>query len=435
VYCSDRGRQIDLVSAGIPQHQKKTEDVAMKQTAELTGSARFIELEERHGAHNYHPLDVVIAKAEGAWVWDVEGNRYMDFLAAYSAVNQGHCHPRLVKVMREQVERVTLTSRAFRNDQLGPFCEELTSLTGFHRVLPMNTGAEAVETAIKAARKGGYTVKGISEDEAEILVFAGNFHGRTTTIVGFSSDEEYRFGFGPFTPGFRILPYGDLEAVEAAMSDKVAAVLVEPIQGEAGIVIPPDGFLRRLREITSEHNALLVMDEIQSGLGRTGKLFAYEHDDIRPDIVIIGKALSGGMYPVSAILADDEVMGVFNPGEHGSTYGGNPLGAAVAREALKVLVDEDMVQLSADNGAYFLDKLQAVNSKHVKEIRGRGLWIAIELNDEAGGARRFCEALQEEGLLCKETHATVIRVAPPLTIGRKEIDWAVERISKVLTTL
>ena len=407
----------------------------MKQTAELTGSARFIELEERHGAHNYHPLDVVIAKAEGAWVWDVEGNRYMDFLAAYSAVNQGHCHPRLVKVMREQVERVTLTSRAFRNDQLGPFCEELTSLTGFHRVLPMNTGAEAVETAIKAARKWGYTVKGISEDEAEILVFAGNFHGRTTTIVGFSSDEEYRFGFGPFTPGFRILPYGDLEAVEAAMSDKVAAVLVEPIQGEAGIVIPPDGFLRRLREITSEHNALLVMDEIQSGLGRTGKLFAYEHDDIRPDIVIIGKALSGGMYPVSAILADDEVMGVFNPGEHGSTYGGNPLGAAVAREALKVLVDEDMVQLSADNGAYFLDKLQAVNSKHVKEIRGRGLWIAIELNDEAGGARRFCEALQEEGLLCKETHATVIRVAPPLTIGRKEIDWAVERISKVLTTL
>jgi ornithine--oxo-acid transaminase len=407
----------------------------MKQTAELTGSARFIELEERHGAHNYHPLDVVIAKAEGAWVWDVEGKRYLDFLAAYSAVNQGHCHPRLVKVMREQAERVTLTSRAFRNDQLGPFCEELTSLTGFHRVLPMNTGAEAVETAIKAARKWGYTVKGIPVDEAEILVFAGNFHGRTTTIVGFSSDEEYRFGFGPFTPGFRILPYGDAEAVEASMHDKVAAVLVEPIQGEAGIVIPPAGFLRRLREITAAHNALLVVDEIQSGLGRTGKLFAYEHEGIRPDIVIIGKALSGGMYPVSAILADDEVMGVFNPGTHGSTYGGNPLGAAVAREALKVLVEEDMVRLSADNGAYFLDQLQAVDSQHVKEVRGRGLWIAIELNDEAGGARRFCEALQEEGLLCKETHATVIRVAPPLTIGREEIDWAVERISKVLTTL
>jgi ornithine--oxo-acid transaminase len=407
----------------------------MKQTAQLTGSARFVELEERHGAHNYHPLDVVIAKAEGAWVWDVEGKRYMDFLAAYSAVNQGHCHPRLVRVMREQAEKVTLTSRAFRNDQLGPFCEELTALTGFHRVLPMNTGAEAVETAIKAARKWGYTVKGIPADEAEILVFAGNFHGRTTTIVGFSSDEEYRFGFGPFTPGFRILPYGDAGAVEAAMHEKVAAVLVEPIQGEAGIVIPPDGFLRRLREITTERNALLLVDEIQSGLGRTGKLFAYEHEGIRPDIVIIGKALSGGMYPVSAILADDEVMGVFHPGEHGSTYGGNPLGAAVAREAIKVLIDEDMIQKSADNGAYFLEKLQEVDSKHVKEIRGRGLWIAVELNDGAGGARRFCEALQEEGLLCKETHATVIRVAPPLTIGRDEIDWAVERISKVLTTL
>jgi ornithine--oxo-acid transaminase len=411
------------------------EDFTMKQTAELTGSARFIELEERHGAHNYHPLDVVIAKAEGAWVWDVEGKRYMDFLAAYSAVNQGHCHPRLVKVMREQAERVTLTSRAFRNDQLGPFCEELTDLTGFHRVLPMNTGAEAVETAIKAARKWGYTVKGIPADEAEILVFDGNFHGRTTTIVGFSSDEEYRYGFGPFTPGFRLLPYGDADALEAAMNDKVAAVLVEPIQGEAGIVIPPEGFLRRLREITDKHNALLVMDEIQSGLGRTGKLFAYEHEGIRPDIVIIGKALSGGMYPVSAILADDEVMDVFRPGDHGSTYGGNPLGAAVAREAMKVLVEEDMVQASADNGAYFLEMLQAVDSKHVKEVRGRGLWIAIELNDEAGGARRFCEALQEEGLLCKETHATVIRVAPPLTIGRDEIDWAAERIARVLTTL
>jgi ornithine--oxo-acid transaminase len=407
----------------------------MKQTAELTGAARFIELEERHGAHNYHPLDVVIARAEGAWVWDVEGKRYMDCLAAYSAVNQGHCHPRLVKVMREQAERVTLTSRAFRNDQLGPFCEELTSLTGFHRVLPMNTGAEAVETAIKAARKWGYTVKGIPTDEAEILVFAGNFHGRTTTIVGFSSDEGYRHGFGPFGPGFRILPYGDTDAVEAAMHEKVAAVLVEPIQGEAGIVIPPAGFLRRLREITTRYNALLVMDEIQSGLGRTGKLFAYEHEGIRPDIVIIGKALSGGMYPVSAILADDEIMGVFHPGEHGSTFGGNPLGAAVAREAIKVLVDEDMVRKSADNGAYFLERLQTVDSRHVKELRGRGLWIAIELNEEAGGARRFCEALQEEGLLCKETHSTVIRIAPPLTIDRNEIDWAVERIGKVLTRL
>ncbi|MEJ2188316.1 MAG: ornithine--oxo-acid transaminase, partial [Acidobacteriota bacterium] len=328
-----------------------------------------------------------------------------------------------------------LTSRAFRNDQLGPFCEELTRLTGFHKVLPMNTGAEAVETAIKAARKWGYTVKGIPADEAEILVFAGNFHGRTTTIVGFSTDEDYRFGFGPFTPGFRILPYGDAEAVVAAMHDRVAAVLVEPIQGEAGIVIPPEGFLRRLREITSEHNALLAVDEIQSGLGRTGRLFAYEHEGIRPDIVIIGKALSGGMYPVSAILADDEVMGVFHPGEHGSTFGGNPLGTAVAREALRVLVDEDMVRQSEEKGAYFLERLRTIESRHVQELRGRGLWIAIELNDQAGGARRFCEALQDEGLLCKETHATVIRIAPPLTIGLEEIDWAVERIEKVLTTL
>jgi ornithine--oxo-acid transaminase len=407
----------------------------MKQTAELTGSARFIELEERHGAHNYQPLDVVVARAEGVWVWDVEGTRYLDLLAAYSAVNQGHCHPKLLNVMHEQSQRVTLTSRAFRNDQLGPFCEELTTLTGYHRVLPMNTGAEAVETAIKAARKWGYTVKGIPTDEAEILVFAGNFHGRTTTIVGFSSEEDYRFGFGPFTPGFRILPFGDAEAVAAAMHDKVAAVLVEPIQGEAGIIIPPDGFLRRLREITSANNALLMVDEIQSGLGRTGKLFAYEHEGIRPDIVIIGKALSGGMYPVSAILADDEVMEVFRPGEHGSTFGGNPLGAAIAREAIKVLIEEDMIRLSAENGAYFLEQLRTIESEHVKEIRGVGLWIAIELNDRAGGARRFCEALQEEGLLCKETHATVIRIAPPLIIGRQDIDWAVERLTKVLTTL
>lgn len=398
-------------------------------------SAQFIDLEERYGAHNYHPLDVVVSRADGVWVWDVEGKKYMDFLAAYSAVNQGHCHPRLVKVMAEQMCRVALTSRAFRNDQLGPFCQEICELTGYARVLPMNTGAEAVETAVKAARKWGYTVKGIEEDQAEILVFDGNFHGRTTTIVSFSADEEYRFGFGPFTPGFRILPYGDIEAVKQAMNPNVCAVLVEPIQGEAGIVAPPEGFLAGLRELTTEHNSLLVCDEIQSGLGRTGRLFAYEHEDVRPDIVIIGKALSGGMYPVSGILADDEVMGVFKPGEHGSTYGGNPLGAAVAREALKVLVEEKMVDRSAELGEHFLGKLRAISSPHVELIRGKGLWIGIVLKESAGGARRFCEALQRDGLLCKETHETVIRVAPPLTISKDEIDWAVERIENVLTTM
>ena len=401
----------------------------------MTKATEYIALEDSYGAHNYHPLDVVINRADGVWVWDVDGKRYMDFLAAYSAVNQGHCHPRLVKVMEEQMCRVALTSRAFRNDQLGPFCKEICELTGYARMLPMNTGAEAVETAVKAARKWGYTVKGIAEDQAEILVFDGNFHGRTTTIVSFSADEGYRAGFGPFTPGFRILPYGDLDAVKQAMNPNVCAVLVEPIQGEAGIVAPPEGFLAGLRELTTEHNCLLVCDEIQSGLGRTGRLFAAEHENVRPDIVIIGKALSGGMYPVSAILADDEVMGVFHPGEHGSTYGGNPLGAAVAREALKVLVEERMVERSAELGEYFMDKLCAISSPHVELIRGKGLWIGIVLKDSAGGARRFCEALLQDGLLCKETHETVIRVAPPLTVTREEIDWAVERIEKALTTL
>ena len=406
-------------------------------TTQATATSRaqeLIALEERYGAHNYHPLDVVIERAEGAWVWDTEGRRYLDCLAAYSAVNQGHCHPRLVAKLIEQAGRVTLTSRAFRNDQLGPFCHEICELTGFARMLPMNTGAEAVETAVKAARKWGYTVKGIPDDQAEILVFAGNFHGRTTTIVSFSADPEYRFGFGPFTPGFRILPYGDLEAVRAAITPNTCAVLVEPIQGEAGIVSPPAGFLAGLRELCDAHRVLLMMDEIQSGLGRTGRLFCYQHEGIRPDVVIVGKALSGGLYPVSAVLADDEVMGVFHPGEHGSTFGGNPLGAAVAREALKVLVEERLVERSAELGQWFLERLTGIRSPHVATVRGKGLWIGIVLKPEAGGARRFCEALQHEGLLCKETHEHVIRVAPPLTVSKDDLEWAATKIEEVLTT-
>ena len=393
----------------------------------------FIELEDRYGAHNYHPLDVVITRAQGVWVWDVEGRRYLDCLAAYSAVNQGHCHPKIVEALIEQLQRVALTSRAFRNDQLGLFYETLSKLTGFDKVLPMNTGAEAVETAIKAARKWAYTVKGVPDGEAEILVFTDNFHGRTTTIVGFSSEEQYKSGFGPFTPGFRILPYGDAEAVKAAMHPNVAAILVEPIQGEGGIIVPPSGFLRELRALCDEHRSLLIVDEIQSGLGRTGKLMAYEHEGIRPDIVILGKALSGGLYPVSAIVADDEVMGVFHPGDHGSTYGGNPVGAAVARKALEVLVDEGMVEASARLGEHLIERLRAVDSPHVKLVRGVGLWVGIQLHPEAGGARAFCEALQRRGMLCKETHEHVIRIAPPLVIQPDELEWAIEQVAMVLS--
>ncbi len=399
---------------------------------DVAASADLIRLEEQYGAHNYHPLDVVIDRARGVWVWDVEGRKYLDFLAAYSAVNQGHCHPRIVAALKEQADRVTLTSRAFRNDQLGPLCAQLCELTGYARFLPMNSGAEAVETAIKAARKWAHTVKGVPEDRGEILVFAGNFHGRTTTIVGFSSEEQYRKGFGPFTPGFRLLPYGDAEAVERAITPETVAVLVEPIQGEGGIVSPPAGFLRRLRELATANRFLLAVDEIQSGLGRTGKLFCFEHEGIRPDIVVIGKALGGGCVPISGILADDEVMGVFAPGDHGSTFGGNPLACAVARTAIKVLIDEGMVENSARLGAYFIERLRSLKAKKIKEVRGKGLWIGVELTPEAGGARRFCEELQREGLLCKETHVNIIRFAPPLVITRAEIDWAMERIVKVL---
>lgn len=396
-----------------------------------SNAASFIELEEKFGANNYLPLDVVIQKAAGVWVWDVEGNKYLDFLAAYSAVNQGHCHPRIRQALVEQSERVALTSRAFRNDQLGLLYKEVHDLTGYARMLPMNSGAEAVETAIKAARKWGYQVKGVPDGQAEILVFNGNFHGRTTTIVGFSSDDQYRAGFGPFTPGFTLLPYGDLDAVRKAMNANVVAVLVEPIQGESGIIIPPAGYLRGIAGLCKDQRALLMVDEIQSGLGRTGKLFAFEHEEVRPDVVIIGKALAGGFYPVSAILAGDEVMGVFGPGDHGSTFGGNPLACAVARTALRVLVEEKMVENSARLGAHFLERLRTIRSKHIKEVRGRGLWIGLELVKEAGGARRFCEALQTKGLLCKETHEDTIRFAPPLVITEKELNWAFDRVAAV----
>jgi ornithine--oxo-acid transaminase len=389
----------------------------------------LVALEDQFGAHNYHPLDVVLERAEGVWVYDVEGRRYLDCLAAYSAVNQGHCHPRILATLVEQASKITLSSRAFRNDQLPLFCKELHELTGYEMVLPMNSGAEAVETALKAARKWGYTVKGIPQDKAEIVVCAGNFHGRTLTVVSLSSNEQYREGFGPFTPGFKIVPYGDIEALRAAITPNTCAFLVEPIQGEAGILIPPAGYLQAAAELCKQNRVLLMADEIQSGLGRTGKLFAYMHEGIVPDVLIVGKALAGGFYPVSAVLASAEVLGVFKPGDHGSTFGGNPLGCAVARTALRVLIDEKLVERSAELGAYFLARLQAIVSPAVKEVRGRGLWIGIELHSLA---RPYCEALQEEGILCKETHDRVIRVAPPLIVTREEIDWAVERIAKVL---
>jgi ornithine--oxo-acid transaminase len=389
----------------------------------------FVDLENEFGAHNYHPLDVVLERAEGVWVYDVEGRRYLDCLAAYSAVNQGHCHPEILRTLQEQAGRITLCSRAFRNDQLPLLCKELHELTGYEMVLPMNSGAEAVETAVKAARKWGYKVKGIPEDKAEIIVCAGNFHGRTVTVVSFSSNEQYRDGFGPFTPGFKIIPYGDIEALRDAMTPNTCAFLVEPIQGEAGIIIPPMGYLREAAEICKTNNALLMADEIQSGLGRTGKLFAYMHEGVTPDVLIVGKALAGGFYPVSAALASREILGVFQHGDHGSTFGGNPLGCAVARTALRVLIEEKMVERSAELGAYFLSRLQTIQSSAIKEVRGKGMWIGIEL---VGMARPYCESLKEVGILCKETHDHVIRIAPPLIITREEIDWAVERIAKVL---
>lgn len=391
----------------------------------------YIVLEETYGAHNYRPLDVVLTRGQGIWVWDVDGKKYLDCLSSYSAVNQGHCHPRIQAALTEQAGKLTLTSRAFRNDQLALFYKEICDLTRSHKVLPMNSGAEAVETVIKAVRKWGYQVKGVPRDQAEIIVCANNFHGRTITIVGFSTDQPYREGFGPFTPGFKIIPFGDSEALEQAITPHTVGFLVEPIQGEAGVIVPPAGYLSRAKEICQKNNVVFILDEIQTGLGRTGKLLAEEHDHIEADLSIIGKALSGGFYPISAVLSNMEVLGVLRPGDHGSTFGGNPLACAVARMALKVLLEEGMIDNAAKMGDYFISRLKNIKSPYIKEVRGKGLLIGVELKPDAGGARRFCETLMKKGLLCKETHENTVRFAPPLIIKRDEIDWALERIEPV----
>jgi len=392
----------------------------------------YLDLENEFGAHNYKPLDVVLTKGEGVWVWDVDGKRYLDCLAAYSAVNQGHCHPAIMKTMMAQAQNLTLTSRAFRNDQLGYFYKEICELTRSHKVLPMNSGAEAVETVIKAVRKWGYQVKGIPEDKAEIIVCANNFHGRTITIVGFSTDPTARRGFGPFTPGFKIIPFGDADALEAAITPHTAGFLVEPIQGEAGVIIPKAGYFKTAREICDRHNVVLILDEIQTGLGRTGRLLAEEHEGIEADLTLVGKALSGGYYPVSAVLSNKEVMDVLQPGEHGSTFGGNPLACAIARTAIRVLKEEKMIENASEMGDYFLAGLKKIQSPHIKEVRGRGLMLAMELIQETGGARPFCYKLADRGMLCKETHENTIRFAPPLVIKKDEVDWALEQIDAVM---
>lgn len=392
----------------------------------------YIRLEEQYGANNYHPLDVVINRGEGVWVYDVDGNKYLDCLSAYSAVNQGHVHPGILSAMVEQAQKITLTSRAFRNDQLPLFYKELAELTGYEMSLPMNSGAEAVETALKLARKWAYQVKGILRHQAEIITCEGNFHGRTISAISFSSEPLYRDDFGPFTPGFVSVPYGDSIAIANAITPNTAAVILEPIQGEAGVMVPPPGYLKDVSIVCKENNILMIADEIQTGLGRTGKLFACQHENVHPDITIIGKALSGGFYPVSAIIADKELLGLFTPGEHGSTFGGNPLAAAVARKAIKVLVEEKMIENSALMGEYFMDQLSEIPSKHIHEIRGKGLFVGVVLKPDAGGARRFCEALQNLGVLAKETHQNIIRFAPPLIIDKATIDWAMPRIREVL---
>ncbi len=402
------------------------------QTLTSEETERHIGVVDEYSAHNYHPLPIVINRGEGAWVWDVDGKKYLDCLAAYSAVNQGHLHPRIADAARKQLETLTLTSRAFHNDQMGPFVKELCELTGYQKALPMNTGAEAVETAIKAVRRWGYRIKGIPSDQAEIIVCSNNFHGRTTTIVSFSSDPGSSADFGPATPGFVVVPYGDAAALEAAITPNTAGFLVEPIQGEGGVIIPTDGYLAAASEICKKNNVLLVADEIQTGLGRTGKMFCFEWDNIRPDVLIVGKALAGGFYPVSAMLSDNEVMGVFAPGDHGSTFGGNPLGAAIAREALKVIVDEGLPQRANELGSWFVSEVQAMNADCVAEVRGRGLMIGIEISTEAGVARPYCEALMERGILAKETHEQVIRIAPPLVISKEDLQWVLGELREVL---
>lgn len=392
----------------------------------------FIQFEEQYGAHNYHPLDVVIDKAEGVWVYDVDGKKYIDYLSAYSAVNQGHVHPKILKALIDQAKKVTLTSRAFRNDQLPMLCKELFEMTGYEMSLPMNSGAEAVETAIKLARKWAYQVKGVPRHQAEIIVCDGNFHGRTVTVISFTSEPLYKDDFGPYTPGFISVPYGDTDAIASAITPNTAAVMIEPIQGEGGVIVPPNGYLKEVADLCKTKNVLFMADEIQTGLGRTGKLFACDYETVKPDVMIVGKALSGGFYPVSAVLADKTIMRLFTPGEHGSTFGGNPLGAAVARAALAVIREEKLAERASKLGQYFIEQLEEIPSPHVKEVRGRGLLIGIELKPEAQGARRFCEALKERGILAKETHEHVIRFAPPLVIEKETIDWTLPHIREVL---
>jgi ornithine--oxo-acid transaminase len=419
---------MDIVGAGCFRKNPGTSIMNSVNTA----AEDLIAIEAQLGAHNYKPLDVVLARGEGVWVWDTDGKRYLDCLAAYSAVNQGHCHPQIYAAVLEQAKRLTLTSRAFRNDQLALFYEDLARLTGSHKILPMNSGAEAVETAIKAVRKWGYEVKGVPAERAEIIVCANNFHGRTLAIVGFSTDPSAYGNYGPFAPGFRIVPFGDYEALAAAVNDNTVAFLVEPIQGEAGVIIPPAGYFSRVRQLCTERRVTLILDEIQTGLGRTGKLLAEEHEGIEADVTLIGKALSGGFYPVSAVLSNAEVLGVLKPGQHGSTFGGNPLACAVARAALRVLVEEGMIENAERQGRRFMAQLQGIGADVVREVRGRGLMLAIELHPQAGGARRYCEKLQALGLLAKDTHEHSIRIAPPLVITEDQVDWACEMLRQAL---